>query len=64
MRTKLIITLDLTKDAVDFWEQIKEVDTVLCKQQLRNLGIKDYLAGSKYICHTQRQLKYIYVHGA
>lgn len=31
MRTKLIITLDLTKDTVDFWEQIKEVDTVLCK---------------------------------
>ena len=31
MRTKLIITLDLTKDGVDFWEQIKEVDTVLCK---------------------------------
>lgn len=31
MRTKLIITLDLTKDAVDFWEQIKEVNAVLCK---------------------------------
>lgn len=31
MRTKLIITLDLTKDTVDFWEQIKEVDAVLCK---------------------------------
>lgn len=31
MKTKLIITFDLTKDGADFWEQVKEVDAVLCK---------------------------------
>ena len=31
MKTKLIITFDLTKARTDFWEQVKEVDAVLCK---------------------------------
>ena len=31
MKTKLIITFDLTKDGADFWEQVKEVDAVLSK---------------------------------
>ena len=31
MKTKLIITFDLTNDGADFREQVKEVDAVLCK---------------------------------
>lgn len=31
MKAQYDITIDLTKDGADFWEQVKEVDAVLCK---------------------------------